>query len=324
MTTNTAKSNEKADSNAQGKSSTTADCQAAQPANGSPNVLSMTIPTGRIQDKVLDILSRCGLDFSKSGRSYKPVVSTNGIQAKMLKGQNIPELVALGRHDCGFSGYDWIVERNADVVELLDLGFDPVKIVAAVPEELEAQRVNAFRDLGRPLVIASEYRNLTESYAKKNGFNSIFLQTFGATEALPPEDADMIVDNTATGTTLKHNRLVIVDELLRSTTRFFCNQAVLENAEKRRMLDELTMLMKSTLQARERVLLEMNVDTADFERLVTNLPCMRAPTISQLYNGQGYAIKIAVLSSTVKDLIPQLVALGARDILEYKLEKIVS
>lgn len=320
MTTNT-KSSEKADSNAKDKQSATAKPNVA---TGSPDVLTMTIPTGRIQEKVLDILSRIGLDFSKSGRSYKPVVSANGIQAKMLKGQNIPELVALGRHDCGFSGYDWIVERNAEVVELLDLGFDPVKIVAAVPEELEDQQANGFRDLGRPVVIASEYRNLTESYARKNGLNSIFLQTFGATEALPPEDADMIVDNTATGTTLKHNRLVIIDELLRSTTRFFCNKAVLDNPEKRRVLEELTMLMKSTLQARERVLLEMNVDTADFDNLVKNLPCMRAPTISELYNGQGYAIKIAVLSYSVKELIPQLVALGAKDILEYKLEKIVS
>ncbi len=287
-------------------------------------LLSMTIPTGRIQEKVIDLLNRIGLDFSKAGRSYKPVLSTSGIRAKMLKGQNIPELVALGRHDCGFAGYDWIVERNADVVELLDLGFDPVKIVAAVPEEIESERTSAFRSLGRPIVIASEYRTLTENYAQKNGFDSIFLQTFGATEALPPEDADMIVDNTATGTTLSHNRLVIIDELLRSTTRFFTNAKVLENPHKRRMLEEMTMLMKSTLQARERVLLEMNVASADFDKLVQNLPCMRAPTISELYNGQGYAIKIAVSSAEVKTLIPQLVALGARDILEYKLEKIVS
>lgn len=284
--------------------------------------LKMTIPTGRIQEKVLLILKQVGVNFATSGRSYKPVCKDAGIQAKMLKGQNIPSLVALGRHDCGFCGYDWTFEQQADVVELLDLEFDPVKIVAAMPEELASQGKATWS--ARSLIIASEYRRLTTEYIKKNNLNAVFLQTFGATEALPPEDADMIIDNTATGTTLSANRLTIVDELLRSTTRFVCNRQALENPLKRRMLEELVMLMKSSLRARERVLLEMNVDAADFEHLVSNLPCMKAPTISELYGGQGYAIKIAVLSSEVKELIPRLVALGARDILEYKLEKIVT
>ncbi len=152
----------------------------------------------------------------------------------------------------------------------------------------------------------------------------MFLQTFGATEALPPEDADMIVDNTATGSTLRANRLVIVDTVMRSTTRFFCNRHTLEDKNKRRKLEELTMLMKSALRAKEKVLLEMNVSTQDFKRLVAELPCMRAPTISELYNGDGYAIKIAVASKEVADLIPKIVALGGRDILEYRLEKIVT
>lgn len=288
-----------------------------------PNVLSMTLPTGRIQNKVLELLSQIGIDVSKSERSYKPTVSADGIQVKMLKGQNIPELVALGRHDCGFSGYDWIVEREADVVELLDLGFDPVKIVAAVPEELVAERENGFVNLGRQLVIASEYRGLTAKYIKEKSLPAVFLQTFGATEALPPEDADMIVDNTATGTTLKQNRLVIVDELLRSTTRFICNKKALENPVKRKMMEEIVMLMESCLRARNKVLLEMHFSRENFDNVINELPCMKAPTVSKLYGEQGYAVKIAVENKEIRTLIPKLVSLGARDILEFRLEKIV-
>ncbi len=284
-------------------------------------ILKMVLPSGRIQEKVVALLERIGLTFTKSGRSYRPRTSQNGVSAKFLKAQNIPDLVALGRHDCGFSGKDWIVERQADVVELLDLGFDPVSIVAAMPENLASESL-ADRQKRR-LVIASEYRNLTSDYIKSKGLTADYVQTFGATEALPPEDADMIVDNTSTGETIRQNRLVIIDELLQSSTRFLCNQQALENSFKRRKLEELVMLMQSALRANDKVLLEMNVATENFERLVSNLPCMRAPTISELYKGSGYAIKIAVPSADVPQLIPHLVACGATDILEYKLEKIV-
>jgi ATP phosphoribosyltransferase len=295
----------------------------AEQKQGAENTdtLLMTIPTGRIQEKVLILLKQIGISFATSARSYKPKCSESGIQAKMLKAQNIPALVGLGRHDCGFSGADWIKEQQADVIELLDLNYDPVRIVAAMPEDLAAQGESVWTK--KPLIVASEYRLLTNEYIKKKGMNAVFLQTFGATEALPPEDADMIVDNTATGSTLNANRLTIVDELMRSTTRFFANKAALANPVKKQKLDEIVMLMQSALRAKEKVLLEMNVDTKDFDALVGSLPCMRAPTISELYNGQGYAIKVAVPTNEVSKLIPKLMALGAKDILEYKLEKIV-
>lgn len=295
--------------------------KAATSAAGSAP-LRLTIPTGRIQEKVVGLLELIGVKLAKDGRSYKPTcISDTGIEIKMLKGQNIPNLVALGRHDIGFAGYDWVTEQRADVVEVLDLEFDPVRIVVAVPEALAES--NNYRKLDRQLVVASEYRQLTTDFIARQNLNAVFLQTFGATEALPPEDADMIVDNTATGTTLKANRLVIIETLMTSTTRFIANKAAYANKEKRRKIDELAMLMQASLRAREKVLLEMNVSKEDFERLVNDLPCMRAPTISELYNGDGYAVKIAVSSKEVPALIPKLVALGARDILEYKLQKIV-
>lgn len=285
------------------------------------DTLKMVLPSGRIQEKVVALLERVGLSFVKSGRSYRPRTSQTDVVAKFLKAQNIPDLVALGRHDCGFSGLDWIVEREADVVELLDLKFDPVSIVAAMPEYLANEPMTARQK--RRLVIASEYRNLTLNYIRDKNLNADYVQTFGATEALPPEDADMIIDNTATGETIRQNRLVIVDTLLNSSTRFLCNRKALENDAKRKKLEELVMLMKSALRANEKVLLEMNVSCENFEKLVTILPCMKAPTISELYKGSGYAIKVAVPSAEVSQLIPQLVAFGATDILEYKLEKIV-
>jgi ATP phosphoribosyltransferase len=305
--------------------STKASAQTADgPAGSDKTKLRLTIPKGRIQDKVMTLLSQIGMNFLADGRSYRPLCSDPFVITKLLKSQNIPSLIALGRHDCGFSGYDWIIEQDADVVELLDLKFDPVKIVAAMPEDLVGDDDFRTKDFGRKLIVASEYQNLTKKFIARNNLNAIFVQTFGATEALPPEDADVIVDNTSTGTTLKHNRLVIVEELMRSTTRFICNKQALEDPSKRKMLEEMTMLMKSTLLAKEKVMLEMNVSKEDFEKVVSNLPCMRAPTISELYNGDGYAIKIAVPVKEVPDLIPTLVAMGARDILEYKVEKIVA
>jgi ATP phosphoribosyltransferase len=183
------------------------------------------------------------------------------LEAKFLKAQNIPGLIALGRHDCGFTGYDWITEQGADVIELLDLEFDPVRIVVAVPEPV----VDFIHDNGqtsiRPLVVASEYRRLAADYIERAKINAVFVQAFGATEALPPEDADIIIDNTASGATLKANRLVIIEEIMRSTTRFICNKEAYADPFKRRKLEEMKMLMESTLQARTKVLLEMNVSS---------------------------------------------------------------
>jgi ATP phosphoribosyltransferase len=282
-------------------------------------ILKLILPKGRIQEKVLRLMNRIGLTFNVDPRSYRPACNDREIVAKLLKPQNIPDLVALGRHDCGFTGHDWVVEQKADVVELLDLGFDPVRLVAAVPEALAAPGALA----KRRLVVTSEYRNLATDYIRRKGLDAVFLQSFGATEALPPEDADLIVDNTASGETLRQNRLAVVDEIMVSTTRFVANREALRDPWKKRKLDELVMLMRSAVFADEKVLLEMNVPAECFDALVRDLPCMRSPTVAPLHGNQGYAVKIAVPSRDVRELIPRLVAAGARDILEYRLEKIV-
>jgi ATP phosphoribosyltransferase len=283
------------------------------------NPLKLLLPKGRIQEKVMHLLKQVGLTYEVSNRSYKPTCSDAEIEAKILKAQNIPALVSLGRHDCGFTGHDWVKEQSADVVELLDLGFDPVRIVAAVPEQFLPDF--PFKD--RPMVVASEYRHLTAQYLEEKNYQAVFVQTYGATEALPPDDADMIIDNTATGSTLRLNRLEIVDTVLHSTTRFIASKQALQNPWKKKKLEEMCTLMESVIRASNKVLLEMNVPKDRLSQVVESLPSMKSPTVSPLYQEEGFAVKTAVDKREIAQLIPQLVAAGAHDILEYHLEKIV-
>lgn len=286
--------------------------------------LKLVIPKGRLQEKVVNLLGCVGIDLAFSTRSYRPLCSDPEIEIKLLKPQNIPPLLALGRHDAGFAGYDWILENalvdGKDLQTLIDLGFDKVRLVAAVPEELTVNdRWKSMR-----LVVASEYTGIAGRYIQEKGLDAVLLKSYGATEALPPEDADMIVDNTSTGSTLQANRLTIVDEILQSTTRFLAGSQAVQDPWKKEKLDQIAMLMQSTLNADKKVLLEMNVSKDDFERLIGDLPCMRSPTVAPLYGEEGYAVKIAVPAKEVPKLIPQLLARGARDLLEYRLEKLVS
>jgi ATP phosphoribosyltransferase len=287
--------------------------------------LSLLLPKGRLQEKVLELLKSTGLSFSFGGRSYRPVSSDPEISAKILKPQNIASLVALGRHDIGFVGHDWIRELGldgpeSDLVEVLDLGFNPVRIVAAAPDHLVK---NGQLNITSRIVVASEYEVLAREYLEQKGLDAKLVKTFGATEALPPEDADLIIDNTSTGATLASNRLVIIDELLRSTTRLVAHRGIMEDPAKRAKLDRMLMLIKSVLAARSRVMVEMNVDTSGLEALLAELPAMKAPTICPLSHDEGYAVKVVAPSADVPTLLPNLKAAGARDILVYKLEQIL-
>ena len=157
-------------------------------------------------------------------------MSDPSVDAKYLKPQNIPRLVELGAHDCGFTGYDWLVETGVDVVEVLDTGLDPVTLVAAAPEGLGSR----LGSLGRPVVVASEFEMLTRRFVAERGWPFVFIRTYGATEVFPPEDADLVLDLTATGATLRENRLEIVAEVLRSSTRFVASRRAFDDPGKAR------------------------------------------------------------------------------------------
>lgn len=282
------------------------------------NKLRVVLPKGRIFENVVQLLNESGIRISHHQRAYRPMVSDPEIEVKIMKPQNIPKLLELGRHDIGFTGLDWVTETGANVTELLDLGFDPVRIVAAIPEILSMEKLQKNR-----IVVASEYEKITRDFLDEQGYDYIYVRTYGATEVFPPDDADMIVDNTSTGQTLLAHDLKIIAEVMSSSTRFIADKRAMEDLWKREKISEILMLFRSILDARGRVMLEMNVAPENLEAIIRILPCMRAPTVSPLYREQGFAVKAAVKKQEAAKLIPRLKKMGATDILEYEFRKVV-
>lgn len=279
--------------------------------------LKILLPKGRIYENVVSLFSGAGISIKLPDRAYRPTVNQDDLEAKVMKPQNIGKLLELGAHDVGFTGRDWIEETGADVEEIMDLGFDPVRIVAAVPNEIDDSLLKNKR-----MIVATEYEKIAEKWLCEKNISHLVVRTYGATEVFPPDDADMIIDNTSTGRTLIENGLRIVDTLMTSSTRMFASKAAMADPEKKKKIMELKMLFTSVLNARERVMLEMNVTAEKFDELVKGLPAMRSPTVSPLYGNNGFAIKIAVKKSEVPNLLPKLQSLGATDILEYELRKV--
>jgi len=280
--------------------------------------LKLVLPKGRINTKVLKLLSDCGINLEGDDRNYRPVANGFDLEVKLLKSQNIPSLIELGQHDIGFAGLDWIQERRSNVEILKDLGYDPVEIVACIPEDWDWQEMQK-----RPLIVASEYKKISERYLDKLGLDYQLLRSYGATEVFPPEDADMIIDNTSTGTTIRANRLKIVDTVMKSTTHFIANAETLKDPGKRQDIEDLLTLMQSVINGRDRVLLEMNCSNDQITSIVELLPCMRYPTVSKLYQDQGFAVKAAVKKTEIRALIPKLILAGATDILETAIRKAI-
>ncbi|HEV2672144.1 MAG TPA: ATP phosphoribosyltransferase [Gemmatimonadales bacterium] len=279
------------------------------------------LPKGRMEQGVLTLLADAGIRVRPSARGYRPDVSLPGAEAKLLKPQNIVEMLALGSRDAGFAGADWVAELEADVVELLDTGLDPVQLVAAAPVALlENGRLPR---LDRRLVVASEYERLTRGWIGAQGFCAEFVRSYGATEVFPPEDADVIVDNTATGATLEANGLAIVDVLMRSSTRLYAHRAALDDPLRRRCIDDLVLLINSVLEARRRVMLEVNASAACLDAVVAVLPSMRQATVARLFGNGGYAVKAAVPRDLLPQVIPAVKAAGGTDVVVSTLSQIV-
>ncbi|MDR3334091.1 MAG: ATP phosphoribosyltransferase [Treponema sp.] len=280
--------------------------------------LRILIPKGRIFENISRLFAEAGFPICLADRTYRPVIAADWLDAKIMKPQNVGELLELGSHDVGFTGIDWIRESGAAVEEILDLGFDRVRIVAAVPVELDEARLKI-----KKLTVATEYVSLAKAWLDQAGYGYRILRTYGATEVFPPDDADMIIDNTSSGQTLRDNGLRIIATILESSTRFVASTTAMADPEKRGRIEELAMLFKAVLDGRDKVMLEMNVSKSRFTGLVAGLPSMRSPTVSPLYGDEGYAVKIAVQKREVPGLIPRLKKLGAGDIVEYDLRKVV-
>lgn len=276
-----------------------------------PNqLLHLAIPKGRMQAGVVRLLADAGISLRETTRGYRPAVSLPDVEVKIQKPQNILEMLALNTRDLGFAGADWVAELGVDVVELLDTGLDPVRLVAAAPQAL----LVAGRLPARRLIVASEYERLAQQWIEREQLDATVLRSYGATEVFPPEDADLIVDNSATGETLRANDLVVVAEVLRSSTRLYASRRCIEDPAKRARADSLVLLLRSVLEARKRVMLEVNVTRATLEAVVAALPCMREPTIASLHGEAGFAVKAAVPSADLAGLIPRIKACGGTDI----------
>jgi ATP phosphoribosyltransferase len=284
------------------------------------HALRLALPKGRMQQGVVALLEEAGIGVRLSDRGYRPKVNLPDTSTKVLKPQNIIEMLHVGSRDVGFAGADWVQELGAELVELCDTGLDPVQIVAAAPKLL----LEEGKLPKRRIVVASEYERLTRRWIADEGLDATFLRSYGATEVFPPEDADCIVDNTATGSTLRENGLVIVGELMRSSTRLFANPRALEIPHKREAIEGLVLVVRSVLEARKRVMIEVNVSAEALASVIETLPCMRMPTISPLSGGEAFAVKAAVPRDQLPTLIPALKARGGTDIVVSKLTQIVA
>jgi len=272
-----------------------------------------------MQDAVLVLLADAGIRVTPTARGYRPAVSLPDCEAKILKHQNIVEMLELGSRDVGFAGADWVEELDAEVVELLDTGLDPVSVVAAAPTGL-FERLD---EIGRPLVVASEYERLANAWIARRDLDAEFVRSFGATEVFPPEDADVIIDNTATGSTLQANDLEIVDTIMTSSTRLYASPQAMQDDGKRERIEDLSLLLRSVLDARKRVMIEVNAPEDRLEEVVSLLPCMREATVAPLYGNSGYAVKAAVLREKLHEIIPAIKAAGGTDVAVTDISQIV-
>ena len=286
--------------------------------------LKILLAKGRIYESVYELLSDVGISIHLPDRTYFPTTNQEDLAFQVVKPQIVSLLLANNKADMGFSGKDWVYENGCqdDVVEIMDLGFDPVRIVAAIPEARDFDKL-----LKAPVTIATEYQALSKKWVDEKKIDGKIFRTWGTSEGFVQDNDDSIaqilIDNTSTGSSLKANRLKIVDTLMESSTRMYASKTAMADPEKKQKILELKMLFETVLNARSRVMLEMNCAEDKFDTLIKGIPSMKSPTVSPLFGGNGYAIKIAVKKSEVPTLLPKLQSLGATDIVEYELRKVM-
>ena len=286
--------------------------------------LKILLAKGRIYESVYELLNDVGITIHLPDRTYFPTTNQKDLAFQVVKPQITSALLAQNKADVGFSGKDWVYENGVQnkVVEIMDLGFDPVRIVAAVPETVDFDTL-----LKKPVTIATEYQNLSKNWIKEKKVDGTIFRTWGTSEGFvrddPDSEAQILIDNTSTGSSLKANRLKICVTLMTSSTRMYASKEAMKDPAKKQKIMELKMLFEAVLAARDKVMLEMNVSKKNFEKLVAAIPSMKSPTVAPLYGDDGYAIKIAVKKGEVPTLLPKLRDLGATDILEYALRKVL-
>lgn len=290
-------------------------------------MLKLVIPKGSLERATLGLLEDADLRLRRaSEREYRGRIDDPRIESvAVLRPQEIPTYVEEGFFDLGITGEDWIAETGADVVSVTALNYSkqtdlPVRVVLAVPRTSGITSPNEIAPGAR---ISTEFPNITAHYFEGLGIPVRVFLSYGATEAKVPEIVDAIVDLTETGSTLRRHGMEIIDVLLESRTQLIANRNAWGDDAKRRAIEDLTILLKGTIDARGRVLVKLNVERSRLDAVVAALPAMRAPTISELAEAGYFAVETVVPKSAINTLIPELKGLGAEDIVELPITKIV-
>lgn len=290
----------------------------------SDKILKLGIPAGSLQEATAELFRKAGYKITFASRSYYPSIDDPEIHCTLIRAQEMPRYVQDGSLDCGLTGYDWVLENDAQVTELAELVFSkvsrrPVRWVLAVPNDSPIQGV---KDL-QGKRIATEVVGLTTRWLAKHGVTAHVEFSWGATEVKPPKLADAIVEVTETGSSLKANNLRIVCDLLQSTTRFIANNQAAGNPWKRAKMDDMILMLKGAMRAEGQVGLMMNAPKANLAAILAVLPALKNPTVSSLADGDWVALNTIIDENTVRHIIPQLKQAGATGIVEYPISKII-
>jgi ATP phosphoribosyltransferase len=286
--------------------------------------LKLGIPKGSLEHATIDLFKRAGFTISTSTRSYFPAVDDPEIECMLIRAQEMARYVEDGILDAGLTGRDWVEENGADVETIVDLvyakqSFGKVRWVLAVPESSPFQSI---RDL-EGKIIATELVETTKRYLARNGVTAKVEFSWGATEVKPPVLADAIVEVTETGSSLRANKLRIVETVLESNTQLIANKASYQDDWKRRKLADIRMLLEGAINALGKVGLMLNVRKDHLEKVLAVLPALKNPTISHLSDDEWLAVNTILDENTVRVIIPRLKEAGAQGIVEYPLNKIV-
>ncbi|HEY3963064.1 MAG TPA: ATP phosphoribosyltransferase [Planctomycetaceae bacterium] len=290
----------------------------------SDKILKLGIPAGSLQEATGELFRKAGYHIKFSSRSYYPEIDDPEIECLLIRAQEMARYVEQGVLDAGITGFDWIIENNAQVHEVCELMFSkvsrrPVRWVLCVPEDSTAKTV---KDL-QGKRIATEVVGLTKSFLARHGVEAQVEFSWGATEVKPPKLADAIVEVTETGSSLRANNLRILAEVLQSTTRFVANHAAFDDEWKRSKIENLALMLKSCLAAESKVGLMMNVRRVDLAQVLEQLPALQKPTVSSLSDPDWVDVNTIVDESFVRVVVPRLKGAGARGIVEYQINKII-
>jgi len=282
------------------------------------------LPKGSLEESTIRLFAKAGYKISKSSRSYRPTINDEELDGRFVRAQEISRYVEHGFFDCGLTGYDWVVENNADVVEVCDLVYSRAsrtksRWVLAVPEDSPVQKAE---DLEGKFV-ATEVVNIVGKYFADKGVKANIEFSWGATEVKVPDLVDAIVDLTETGSSLRANNLRIVDTLLETNTKLIANKASWEDPVKRKKIEQISLLLQAALEAGDKVGLKLNIKRAGLDELLEKLPALRNPTIANLADESWVAVETIIEESVVREIIPMLKDLGAEGIIEYPLNKVV-